>query len=76
MVVVALGDPNSPVTCCAMQEDEGSAKASGAKRYRDNVLDCVHTKVFPFDSVLSAANSQPLTGGPPHLAGPLGIRSR
>ena len=28
MVVVALGDPNSPVTCCARQKEEGSVKAA------------------------------------------------
>src|SRR5271167_5193748 len=28
MVVVALGEPKSPVTCCAMQIEEESAKAT------------------------------------------------
>ena len=48
MVVVAFGEPNSPVTCCAMQEEEGSAKATAAKSHRDNVLDYVHTGYLPF----------------------------
>src|SRR5713226_6990418 len=33
-------------------------KDDTAKRYRDNLLDCVHTRFFLFDSVLSAVNSQ------------------
>src|SRR5271169_1606003 len=28
IVVVALGEPNTPVTCCARQEEEGSASAA------------------------------------------------
>ena len=33
-------------------------KGGGAKRYRDNMLDCVHTEVLLFYSVLSAVNSR------------------
>ena len=57
MVVVALGEPNSPVTCCAKPEDEGSAKAAAQSAIATTCLTGFIEAIPFFDAALTTNRS-------------------
>src|SRR5579863_5173886 len=63
-VTVALGEPNSPVTCCAMQKDGRSARATPQSTSATKCLTAFISglpPVFSSDLVFSAANPHAMT---------------